>query len=165
MDLQKCHEQLVDSQFDPPSLRSISDFMFAQKTCSILGSPTVLAANGLICIGTHTWLTDVFDFKQTLKCVCETDSIAGNILSRVRFRNFNCLFADGRVGAVTLLALSHDHTHVASGYSSGHISVFGLNNPGAPLVSDVAHSIRVYKTKVFLLADVISRPYSFSNIY
>jgi vacuolar protein sorting-associated protein 8 len=33
---------------------------------------------------------------------------------------------------VTSLALSHDHTYVASGHSSGHIRVFDLNNPGTP---------------------------------
>jgi len=36
------------------------------------------------------------------------------------------------VGAVTSLALSHDHTWVASGHASGHVRVFDLNKPGVP---------------------------------
>jgi len=36
------------------------------------------------------------------------------------------------VGAVTSLALSHDHTWVASGHASGHVRVFDLNKPGTP---------------------------------
>lgn len=47
-----------------------SAFLGAQSS----GSPTVLAANGLICIGTDTGRVLVFDFKQTLKCVCGIDS-------------------------------------------------------------------------------------------
>lgn len=36
------------------------------------------------------------------------------------------------IGAVTSLALSHDHTWVASGHASGHVRVFDLNKPGVP---------------------------------
>jgi hypothetical protein len=35
-----------------------------------LGQPTVLAANGIICIGTARGWVMVFDFAQVLKCVC-----------------------------------------------------------------------------------------------
>lgn len=67
-------------------LAIISNFMLAQsnpKASAMLGSPNlgspmVLAANGLICIGTQTGLIAVFDFKQNLKCICGTD-VAGNI--------------------------------------------------------------------------------------
>jgi hypothetical protein len=38
----------------------------------LLGSPTVLAANGLICIGTTEGKIAVYDFKQTLVCVCDS---------------------------------------------------------------------------------------------
>lgn len=63
----------------------ISKFMVAQsnsKVSNILGSPNlgsamVLAANGLICIGTQTGLIVVFDFKQNMKCICGTE-VAGN---------------------------------------------------------------------------------------
>jgi hypothetical protein len=33
------------------------------------------------------------------------------------------------VGPVTALALSHDHTYIASGHASGHIQLFELNKP------------------------------------
>ncbi len=48
----------------------VSSLLGAQSS----GSPTVLAANGLICIGTDTGRVLVFDFKQTLKCVCGNES-------------------------------------------------------------------------------------------
>ncbi|KAL5523736.1 hypothetical protein ACEPAG_7909 [Sanghuangporus baumii] len=79
-----------------------------------LGSPTVLAANGLICIGTDTGRVFVFDFKQELKCIC------GNAETARYF------------GAVTALALSHDHTFVAVGHIRGHIQLFDINHPLAP---------------------------------
>lgn len=41
---------------------------------SNLGSPTVLAANGLICVGTDAGRIFVFDFKQTLLGVCGDDA-------------------------------------------------------------------------------------------
>lgn len=39
-----------------------------------LGSPMVMAANGLICIGTDSGRIFVFDFKQNLKCICGSES-------------------------------------------------------------------------------------------
>jgi len=39
-----------------------------------LGSPTVLAANGLICVGTDAGRIFVFDFKQTLLAICGNDA-------------------------------------------------------------------------------------------
>ncbi|KAI0684733.1 Golgi CORVET complex core vacuolar protein 8-domain-containing protein [Cytidiella melzeri] len=99
-------------------LLNISDLIYgkhAQKAAAVLGtpvtgSPTVLAANGLICIGTDTGRILVFDFKQNLKC----DD------------------PDKSVGAVTALALSYDHTYVASGHVSGHIQLFDVQNPKTP---------------------------------
>lgn len=41
----------------------------------LLGSPTVLAPNGLICIGTTEGKVVVHDFKQTLLCVCENQTL------------------------------------------------------------------------------------------
>lgn len=35
-----------------------------------LGSPTVIAANGMICVGTESGRVIVFDFKQNVKCIC-----------------------------------------------------------------------------------------------
>lgn len=40
---------------------------------SNLGSPTVLAANGLICVGTDAGRIFIFDFKQTLLGICGND--------------------------------------------------------------------------------------------
>ena len=54
----------------------------AQKINAVLGMlsnsrPTVLASNGLICLGTETGSVHVFDFKQTPKCVCGADIKTG----------------------------------------------------------------------------------------
>ncbi|KAK0212552.1 Golgi CORVET complex core vacuolar protein 8-domain-containing protein [Desarmillaria ectypa] len=79
-----------------------------------LGSPTALAANGLICIGTDEGRICVFDFKQKLVCVCGTE-------------------ATGKAaGPVTALALSFDHTYVVSGHSSGFVQLYDLKTPNTP---------------------------------
>lgn len=61
-------------------LRNITELVYGkhtqQKVASLLGtpslgSPTVLAANGMICLGTDLGRILVFDFKQNLKCVCD----------------------------------------------------------------------------------------------
>jgi hypothetical protein len=39
------------------------------------GTPTVLAANKFICIGTDAGRVLVFDFKQSLRCTCGTDAL------------------------------------------------------------------------------------------
>lgn len=54
-----------------------------------LGSPLVLAANGMICVGTDTGRIFVYDFQQTLKCVCG-DNTSGTFLfiSTDRQHNF-----------------------------------------------------------------------------
>ncbi|KAJ7579148.1 Golgi CORVET complex core vacuolar protein 8-domain-containing protein [Mycena floridula] len=90
----------------------------ANKASSILGaptlgSPTVLAANGLICVGTDEGKICVYDFKQTLICICGNDS-------------------SKTFGSVTALALSFDHTFVAAGHSTGHIQLYNIKNPLTP---------------------------------
>ncbi|KAI0293200.1 Golgi CORVET complex core vacuolar protein 8-domain-containing protein [Russula brevipes] len=82
--------------------------------CPAIGAPTVMAANGLVCIGTESGRVLVFDFKQTLRCICGDPA------------------SEKTVGAVTSLALSHDHTYVAAGHVTGHIQLFDLNKPQAP---------------------------------
>lgn len=60
------------------TLRHVSEYLFPQaldKARAILGTahvghPSVLAANGLICVGTVRGLVLVFDFQQRLKCIC-----------------------------------------------------------------------------------------------
>ena len=84
-DLPKVHAQQTELRsaeerevFRWSQLRNISELIYghhAQKVASLLGtphtgSPTALAANGLVCIGTDTGNIFVFDFKQNLKCVC-----------------------------------------------------------------------------------------------
>ncbi|KAI5119863.1 hypothetical protein M0805_000697 [Coniferiporia weirii] len=99
------------------SLQSINGHVFKATSekanavlgSPVLGSPTVLTANGLICIGTDAGRALVFDFKQHLKCVC------GDLLARL-------------FGPVTALALSHDHTFVAVGHARGHIQLFDVKN-------------------------------------
>ncbi|KII92434.1 hypothetical protein PLICRDRAFT_27564 [Plicaturopsis crispa FD-325 SS-3] len=103
-------------------LRNLGHHIYGKtssKASAVLGAiaggyPMVLAANGLICVGTDTGRIFVFDFKQTLKCVCGNDASAKT------------------VGPVTAVSLSHDHTYVASGHATGHILLYDLNNPQTP---------------------------------
>ncbi|KAF9241625.1 Golgi CORVET complex core vacuolar protein 8-domain-containing protein [Melanogaster broomeanus] len=100
-------EALVDESGD---VNGSEPLLYAQRPskaalllgASNLGSPMVFAANGLICVGTDAGRIFVFDFKQTLLCICGT------------------------------IALSHDHTYVASGHVSGHIQLFDLKTPQVP---------------------------------
>ncbi|KIJ49527.1 hypothetical protein M422DRAFT_161359 [Sphaerobolus stellatus SS14] len=97
-------------------LRDIGHHLYLKKASSVLGSfhgrPTVLSANGFLCIGTEQGYVIVFDFKQQPKCVCSP--------------------ANGANGAVTAVALSQDHTFLGVGYASGHINLFNLADPRAP---------------------------------
>ncbi|TRM69880.1 Golgi CORVET complex core vacuolar protein 8-domain-containing protein [Schizophyllum amplum] len=103
-------------------LRNIGQHIYSsnpQKTAALLGAPaigtpTVLAANGLICIGTDNGKTSVYDFSQNLKCICGSEDLAQT------------------VGPVTAVALSHDHTYVATGHAFGHVQLFDLKNPRTP---------------------------------
>ncbi|KAF8844392.1 hypothetical protein BDN67DRAFT_771415 [Paxillus ammoniavirescens] len=88
-----------------------------------LGAPMVLAANGLICVGTDAGRIFVFDFKQTLLCICGNDASAS-------------------IGGISAIALSHDHTYVASGHVSGHIQLFELKTPEVPARVVVPSSIQ-----------------------
>ncbi|KAG7098602.1 hypothetical protein E1B28_000526 [Marasmius oreades] len=113
-------KQLETDAFQWTELRNINQHIYSShstKVSSVLGaasgSPTVLAANGLICIGTDEGRICVYDFKQTLKCICTNA-------------------AEKNIGAVTALALSHDHTYVASGHSTGYIQLFDLKTPHTP---------------------------------
>ncbi|KAH9028763.1 Golgi CORVET complex core vacuolar protein 8-domain-containing protein [Lactarius pseudohatsudake] len=103
-------------------LRALGTHVFARPSnkaqavlgAAAVGTPTVLAANGLICVGMDNGRILVFDFKQTLKCVCGDPA------------------TEKTVGAVTALALSHDHTFVAAGHATGHIQLFDLKKPQVP---------------------------------
>jgi vacuolar protein sorting-associated protein 8 len=52
------------------SPRHPSNKVQAMLGASAVGAPLVMAANGLICIGTESGRILVFDFKQTLRCIC-----------------------------------------------------------------------------------------------
>ncbi|KAL0956581.1 hypothetical protein HGRIS_002719 [Hohenbuehelia grisea] len=103
-------------------LRNITQHVYssaAQKAVAVLGGlsvglPTVLAANGLICIGTDEGRVCVYDFHQNLRCVCGDE---GTLKA---------------IGPVTAVALSHDHTYVASGHATGHIQLYDLKTPHTP---------------------------------
>ncbi|KAG0704469.1 Golgi CORVET complex core vacuolar protein 8-domain-containing protein [Suillus ampliporus] len=110
------HEREV---FRWSSLRSAGSQFYNQKPSKastilgapLTGAPMVLTANGFICVGTDKGRIFVFDFKQTLKCICGSDS------------------SGSAVGSVSAIALSNDHTFVASGHSTGYIQLFDLKNP------------------------------------
>ena len=52
-----------------------------------------------------------------------------NSLDRLKYDHF---VIDPAIGAVTALALSYDHTYVASGHATGHIQLFDVNNSKIP---------------------------------
>jgi hypothetical protein len=67
-------------------LQTVTHLMFSkasQKASTVLGapllgSPTTMVTNGLICIGTTEGKVVVHDFKQSLLCVCESN-ISGSL--------------------------------------------------------------------------------------
>lgn len=69
------------SSFRWTPLRRISGKVFpgSAKTAA-MGQPTVLAASGIICVGTAKGWVMVFDYAQTLKCVCGNDAIGSSWL-------------------------------------------------------------------------------------
>ncbi|CAE6416364.1 unnamed protein product [Rhizoctonia solani] len=84
-------------------------------SASLYGRATVLAANGLICLGTSSSRALIFDFRQQLKHVITPP----NTLTT-------------HPGAVTAIALSTDHTYVAVGHARGHILLYDLSSPQTP---------------------------------
>ncbi|KAI0316445.1 Golgi CORVET complex core vacuolar protein 8-domain-containing protein [Amylostereum chailletii] len=104
------------------TLRSIGQAVYSkpsQKAAAILGTsgagtPLVMAANGLICIGTDGGRAFVFDFKQSLKCICGDPAQTKT------------------VGPVTALAVSHDHTYLAMGHAHGHVQIYDMTKPHTP---------------------------------
>ncbi|EJD52339.1 hypothetical protein AURDEDRAFT_180960 [Auricularia subglabra TFB-10046 SS5] len=116
------HNESADEHkpFRWTALREIGHHIYASKShkatelLGMHGTATVLAANGLVCVGTDRGKTFVFDFKQQLRCICGTDAIAK------------------AAGAVTALSLSNDHTFVAVGHESGNIYLYDLARHQAP---------------------------------
>ncbi|PFH51516.1 hypothetical protein AMATHDRAFT_2972 [Amanita thiersii Skay4041] len=123
------HKNVVEPRevFKWTELNAIAQVLYSSKppkASSVLGTtkvgrPTALVANGLICIGMDDGAIFVYDFKQNLQCICGSN-----------------LNAKGHsVGPVTALALSHDHTYVASGHTTGHIFLYNLPEASSPVRS------------------------------
>jgi hypothetical protein len=80
----------------------ISNFIYSPKASKALnatgagdlGMPTVMAANGLICVGTEAGFICVFDFKENLKCICGIDAVGTVVcidpLTAVLTKHFRC---------------------------------------------------------------------------
>ncbi|CUA66662.1 Vacuolar protein sorting-associated protein 8 homolog [Homo sapiens] [Rhizoctonia solani] len=84
-------------------------------SASLYGRATVLAANGLICLGTSSSRALIFDFRQQLKHVITPPNTS-----------------TAHPGSVTAIALSTDHTYVAVGHARGHIFLYDLSSPQNP---------------------------------
>ena len=87
---------LIDQErevFRWSSLRGAGSHLYHQKPAKassilgdpVLGAPMVLTANGFICVGTDKGRVLVFDFKQTLKCICGSDSLGSSKLIHLSF--------------------------------------------------------------------------------
>jgi len=135
------------SSFRWTPLRKISNRVFSSATATrnqyesgvansvnILGPPTVIAASGVICVGTSKGWTMVFDYAQSLKCICGNDAICRSAqsdpLQRVLIKSCKC--AAKEAGAVTALAISQDHTFIAVGHATGYIHLYALAQPVKP---------------------------------
>ncbi|GES89751.1 golgi complex component [Rhizophagus clarus] len=95
-------------------LSKLSEQLYSNQNA---GLATVLAVNGVIAVGTIRGLIMVYE-SQTLKCVL------GNTIN-----------AFEQHGAVTSLAISSDHTQIASGHAQGYILIWDLQRPMSPVRS------------------------------
>lgn len=107
-------------------LRKISNQIFSESAEITFGKATCLLVASIIAIGTSKGLVLVFDYHQNLKA----------ILGR-RTNAIKC-------GEITSLAISSDHTHIASGHCNGHIFTWELTKPKAYIlhVHAIASSAR-----------------------
>ncbi|KAI9482584.1 Golgi CORVET complex core vacuolar protein 8-domain-containing protein [Zychaea mexicana] len=97
------------------SLKKISDQLYADEMRRHNGLVSVVAVSGVIAIGTTRSLVFVYDYSQNLKCILGDSARAVEI------------------GSVTSLAISADHTTIASGHSQGYIVVWDINKPANPV--------------------------------
>ncbi|KAF8309432.1 hypothetical protein DL93DRAFT_2085708 [Clavulina sp. PMI_390] len=101
------------------TLRTVSSQVYsASKAAAVLdthmGRPTVIVAGGMVCVGSDTGRTYVFDFRQQFKFILGPD-------------------IDRDPGAVTALALSLDHTFLGVGHANGFIFLYDLAKPQIPV--------------------------------
>ncbi|KAG8715568.1 Vacuolar protein sorting-associated protein 8 [Ceratobasidium sp. 394] len=92
---------------------------------SLYGRATVLAANGLLCLGTSSSRALVFDFRQQLKHVITPPTNLAPL-----------------PGAVTAIALSTDHTFLAVGHAQGHIFLYDLSRSQTPVRSVIPVALK-----------------------
>ncbi|WAR61427.1 hypothetical protein PtB15_12B112 [Puccinia triticina] len=92
---------------------------------TLLGLPTAIATSGVIVVGTAKGWAMVFDYASNLKCVLGSDAVVRD------------------AGAVSALAISHDHTFVAVGHIMGHIYLYDLAKPSPPTRTVLPTSLRL----------------------
>lgn len=97
-------------------LRKITGQVFSEIGKRNYGRPTVLAVSASIAIGTSKGLTLIFDYHQNLTATIGLGTKAVES------------------GAVTSLAVSADHSTIASGHANGHIFTWEIARPAKPFL-------------------------------
>lgn len=97
-------------------LRKITGQAFSEIGKRNYGQPTVLAVSASIAIGTSKGLTLIFDYHQNLTATIGLGTKAVES------------------GAVTSLAVSADHSTIASGHANGHIFTWEIARPAKPFL-------------------------------
>lgn len=97
-------------------LRKITGQVFSEIGKRNYGRPTMLAVSASIAIGTSKGLTLIFDYHQTLTATIGLGTKAVES------------------GAVTSLAVSADHSTIASGHANGHIFTWEIARPAKPFL-------------------------------
>ncbi|KAK2781467.1 Vacuolar protein sorting-associated protein 8 [Emmonsiellopsis sp. PD_33] len=97
-------------------LRKITGQAFSEVGKRNFGQPTCLAISTTIVIGTAKGIIMVFDYQQNLK------TIIGPGTKAVEF------------GSITSLAISADHTTIASGHATGHIFTWEIAKASRPFL-------------------------------
>ncbi|RPA86904.1 hypothetical protein BJ508DRAFT_411060 [Ascobolus immersus RN42] len=98
-------------------LKKITIQSFSEQARRNLGIPTCIAISATIAIGTSKGLVLIFDYGQNLK------SVVGIGTKAVES------------GPVTALAVSQDHTTIASGHADGTIYTWELARPAKPFLT------------------------------
>lgn len=97
-------------------LKKISGQLFTEAGRRSFGTPTCITVSGTIAIGTSKGIVLIFDYAQSLK------SIIGPGTKAVE------------CGAIAAIAVSADHTTIASGHANGHIFTWELAKPSKPFL-------------------------------
>ncbi|KAK2747526.1 Vacuolar protein sorting-associated protein 8 [Myotisia sp. PD_48] len=98
-------------------LKKIAGQVFSEVGKRSFGRPTCIAVSTSIVLGTSKGIILVFDYQQNLKCLIGPGTKAATS------------------GAVTSLAISADHSTVASGHVDGNIYTWELARPARPFLS------------------------------